>query len=629
MPDLRKKNLSLVSLQPTESDEQRIWGSGWLPSQVEGVRIKHDSQGIFPLMKGRGCVSGVRLFLFVIGLAAGTAAAAWGQELTAVPAVPPTQPGEPVTVAGVVLNASTGQPLRRALVKVNSEPERGALTDGEGHFEIHGVPTGLQNFEVIKPGFQEGTNSEQTGARGHSVKVASGMADLRFSMAPENAISGHVTLSTGAPALGIDLTLVRQTIVDGRVGWEGGEDHQTTPDGNFRFAGLSDGTYLLRSRPEFDSSLAAEPRCNADAPAELAGYASEFYTNAVELSGAARVVVSGGQTVEVNLALNQTTFHMVQANVVRAPVGTNWEFTQTLLDHSGEALEYPIHQEKNHSLCVYLPDGSYTLLTRASTEEGAAPVAAGKQTLFGLLDFSVDGQPARNLRVALTPAPSTPVHLHYEPGPPAPSKVNNQTARREEEREDNEPLTLSLVRAKVVSQDRNVQAQAIQTGEGTYELEAAPPGAYWVQASASQTGVCAGVITAGGQNLARSPWVAGPNGEGPPIEVVLRTDCAKLTVQMPATLSGETAGDGANLYVFVIPEFDSIDGVYQRQLEQFGERAATFEDMTPGPYRVFAFRTQKPIEFRNPAALNRLGAGQRVTMEPGGSAILVLEETSN
>jgi hypothetical protein len=532
----------------------------------------------------------------------------------------------------VVLNAATGEPLRRALVKVFGGPERGALTDGEGRFEIHGVPPGVRNFQVLKPGFREEMESETAGVSEHSVSVESGMPSLSFSITPENAISGHVTLSTGAPALGIELRLVRQIIVDGRPAWEMGEQRMTTPDGYFRFAGLADGTYLLWTKPEFDSSHATEPRCNADSPAEITGYASEFYGGAPELSGAARIVIAGGQTAEVNLALNQTSFHMVQVSLPRAPDGASWEFTQTLVDHSGQELDYPIHREKDHSLCVYLPDGSYTLLARASIEGDEESPAPGKQKgpkdLLGLIEFSVDGRPTQVLKVALTQAPSSTVHLHYEPAPPAAIKASNQTDEREEERGDAEPLQISLVRADVIAQRGTTQVQGTQTGESTYELAAAPPGPYWIQASADRTGVCAGAVTAGGQNLARTPWVAGPSGEGMPIEVVLRTDCGKLTVQMPGTLSASDAGEGSNLHVYVVPEFDSIEGVYQNEVRQFGEHTATFEDMVPGAYRVFAFRTARSIEFRNPAALSRLGPGQRVAIEPGGSANLVLEGVS-
>jgi hypothetical protein len=110
--------------------------------------------------------------------------------------------------------------------------------------------------------------------------------------------------------------------------------------------------------------------------------------------------------------------------------------------------------------------------------------------------------------------------------------------------------------------------------------------------------------------------------------VVLRTDCAKLTVQAPPAISAGIDGEGPKLYIYAIPEFDSMEGVYQAQIEPFEERAETLQDMVPGRYRVFAFRTPRMIESRNPAALDQLGPGQEVTIAPGGSKNLTIEEVS-
>jgi hypothetical protein len=367
----------------------------------------------------------------------------------------------------------------------------------------------------------------------------------------------------------------------------------------------------------------------------LAGYAAQFYSDAQELTGAARIVVAAGQNAEANLALNLTKFYLVEASVARAPVDGNWQFTQTLLDHSGQELEYPIHQVKDHALCAYLPDGSYTLVVQASAEEGVPPQAGiapamgtSSGELVGSLEFSVDGQAARNLRVALAQGSSTPVHLRYEPGPPGPVKVEGPNGEFEELASDAEPLELSAVRVNALSQTAGARAGTTQTGEGAYQLETALPGAYWIQVTRSRPGVCEGAVTAGGQNLARTPWIAGSSGMGIPIDVVMRTDCAKLTVQMPAALLAENSGEGATLYVYAVPEFDSMEGAPESQVEQFGERTATIEDMAPGTYRVFAFRTPRSIEYRNPAALDRLGPGQNVTLAPGGKGNLVLEGIS-
>jgi hypothetical protein len=573
--------------------------------------------------------------LLAVALAVVAAPRLCGQEEPSASEAQPAPPGPDVTMQGVVLNEATGQPLARALVKVFSTPERGVLTDGEGRFEIHGVPAGGQTLIVSKPGFQEQIDSDQNvEAVQHVVQVAPGMAPLSFSLAPKNAIFGHVTLSTGVPAEGIGIVLVELKIENGRAKWVEAEHHQTTPDGAFRFYGLRDGKYLLMTEPEFDNSRAAAPSCEKDPPGEIRGYAAGFYGQGQDLAGASRIVVAGGQNAEANLALNLTTFHMFEASVARLPAGKSWEFTPALLDQSGQMIGYPIHEEKDHDFCSYLPDGGYTLVIHASPKEeaqsGVEAASAGRSAqreMVGSLDFSMEGQPARDLRLAMAPSPFTAAHFRYEPGPPSPIERNPQDGR-EEGPDENDPLTFSVTPAHVVSAGQGIPMEATATGPGVYELEAVAPGAYWLQVNADRPGVCVGSVTAGGQDLARVPWIAGASGTGAPIDVVLRTDCGKLTVQLPPGLEADSDGESANASVYVIPEFDSMSGDYQSQISRSGNGAETIADVTPGPYRVFAFRSPRTIEWRNPAALDRLGPGQRVTIGPHGEVSAVLKEVS-
>ena len=136
------------------------------------------------------------------------------------------------------------------------------------------------------------------------------------------------------------------------------------------------------------------------------------------------------------------------------------------------------------------------------------------------------------------------------------------------------------------------------------------------------------MVTAAGQDLAQAPCIAGPSGAGTPIDVVLRTDCAKLTVQLPATLAANTGGEGTTWYVYAVPQFNTVDDLSQVQIRQFGEPTATFEDLTPGTYRIFAFPAPRTIEFHNPAALDRLGQGQLITLAPRDNTNLLLEGVS-
>ena len=569
-----------------------------------------------------------RLWLCATVLAA-AGVVARGQGLVAPPPDPPAQPAQPpgptVTVRGMVINGATGAPLPRAQVMVYGNFRQGVLTDGEGRFELHGVLQGDHTFMVTKPGFGMNTGFDDNGQS--LVHVGEQMPEQTFSLFPRNAIYGHVTLSSGLPAEGVTVELLRQVIQDGRAMWAEAGRHQSSPDGSFRFGGLHDGAYMVRSTPEFENEHGADISCGVDAPAAVTGYAPVFSSGSAEMNSAAQINVAAGQSTEVNVALTQTKFHRVRIAVARSAAG-GWELTLTLYDGTGQAAEYPVREEKDQ-MCVYLPDGAYTLMAQAIRQDGPGRLnglrKAGGGDLAGTLEFTVDAKPA-NLRVALTQAGTTPVHLRFVPGPPKPATNSGVAVIRglgQENGDGGDRMSFTATRMNTVG----IWVEgAHPVGETEYEIDSVPPGSYWISAGSQRQGECIGAVTAGGTDLGRTPWVARNTGTGMAIDVEIRTDCAKLTVALPTGVAGEDAGAPSVVFVYVVPDFDAVEGPSQAALLPFQRPSETLDDLTPGRYRVYAFRQQRLLEFRNPATFSRLGAGQEVTLEPNGTATLMLED---
>ncbi len=536
-------------------------------------------------------------------------------------------PGPLVPVRGTVVNAATGQPLPRARVTVPIGHVIGTLTDGEGHFEFPAIPSGTWTFGASKPGFSE-VNTENSFAP-HNVRVSAEMAPLSLSLYPENAIYGQISLSTGVPAQSFRVQLLKSTISDGRTSWTVHSTNLATPRGDFRFSNLSDGTYLVRSLPEFENDHAELSSCSPDTPPAMDAYAPVFYDNTEENTGAARIEVSGGRSVSVNLALNQTRFHLVQIRFLHVPNAPGANFNTELTSRTGLSLPYALHQEKDHTLCTYLPDGAYTL-TASGTAPSDTPdlVATPPKTFAGILDFTLQGQPERNLRLALGPGTSSQAHFHYLPAPP-PAKADKPSGADSHDeigfRGSDEPLNLSATPANGLEHTHLDSSQAEMSPSGIWQFNTLPPGPYWIHATAGQDGVCVGSVTAAGQSLTRVPWLVGPSGSGPPIDVVLRTDCAKLNLQLPLGAPTDPSGAVSIYYVYAIPEFDSPDGIHETRISPLEDQSETLPDLPPGPYRVFTFLSPHTIEFRNPDAISRLGEGQPILLAPGATASLTLQ----
>ena len=545
----------------------------------------------------------------------------------------PEPDGPPVTVHGLVVNAATGEGLARALVNVGGK--RGALTDGAGRFSIPGVASGVQGFEVSKPGFNPPEMAgESFGETMHLVRVSRDMADLTLKLTPENSIGGRVTLSTGVPGEGIRVELLQRFVVEGRASWEIRAGEQlTAPSGRFRFSGLADGAYLVKTVPDFENLRAQEPECNAKAPADMPGYAGVFYGGSHEAAGAARIEVKGGEQAQADLSLSLIQFHLVQIAMGNLPGTGRWSFEHVLRDGAGQRVDSPTREEKDHTVCAYLPDGTYSLMAYATRDDDVPivrpnrPMPGGQAAgdMAGTLNFGVEGHAQRGLRLTLGPAAESPVYLHYEPHP-----LKSGTSRPGYVVDgfggEREPLIISAVPANGYLSQASRQAEGSPVDESHYSLPAAPPGSYWIHATTDTGGTCMGEVTAAGQNLAVSPWVVGDSGAGAPIDVVLRTDCAQLTLEMGPNLPTGQTGESARFYVYAVPEFPSMEGVFTAVLDQIAEHSQKLAGMSPGTYQVFAFHTPRAIEFRSPEAIRALGAGKVVTLEPGADAKLVIEE---
>ena len=153
-----------------------------------------------------------------------------------------------------------------------------------------------------------------------------------------------------------------------------------------------------------------------------------------------------------------------------------------------------------------------------------------------------------------------------------------------------------------------------------------PPGEYWLRVYTMDPVFCVQSLTAGGMDLAHEPLHVGLNGAIPPMELVLRDDCAKLTLSLPPALNQLAAGEEQAYTVYVVPAIDSPVSLLPITLRATSGGSVPLSGLTPGPYRVFTFDRSVELEVHNPDALAALPhPGQAVTLQPNGAVDLVVE----
>jgi hypothetical protein len=549
------------------------------------------------------------------------------------------------TVHGVVRNSASGEPLPRALVRIEGDASTGTLTDGDGRFEIPGVPLGSQEIEVIKPGFLDqafsgvGANSEVQQFilafthGGHSILVAAEMPDVVFTMSPTNSIHGQIQLSTGDTAQGINVMLLRLEMHDGRAVWQADSTTKTNSDGAYRFGGLADGVYAVYTEPALES----EPATNLvetghDGAVAHKGYASQFYPEARDVGGAAKIWLRSGDQAQADLVLTLEPFQAVTATVLlpggrrsaeASPDQAGMSFSPELMDGQGHQLSYTaLYDQATHTVQANLPDGAYSLLVTVTQAGSAARVGGSRSAsavtesapLLGQVDFAVAGHAVSDLRIPVTLSRSSSVQVNVL-----------RTAAQPPQRSDS-TVIITLSQAGGWIGDGMVSAFAEGSASGPLETSFTPPGSYWAHTNLAQKGLCEASFTAGGASLAREPLFVGPSGLAAPLNLILRDDCASLTLSLPATLAGRVIGEEPFYTVYAVPDFDSTSDVVPQTLRPSTGGTVTLTGLTPGNYHVYAFDQPVALGYRNPEALAALpNPGQAVTLSPGTASNLVVE----
>jgi hypothetical protein len=148
-------------------------------------------------------------------------------------------------VEGIVINALTNEPLRKAHVALDGGKNRYAVVSGnEGKFRFEGIEPGEYEPHAQRQGFLDADDEEDFGvAKGEHVK------DIVIKLTPQGVISGHVVDEDGDPVPGLLVRAARTIHIDGRAVELGSEQAFTDNEGYFLVSELRAGRYYLSVEP--------------------------------------------------------------------------------------------------------------------------------------------------------------------------------------------------------------------------------------------------------------------------------------------------------------------------------------------------------------------------------------------
>jgi len=318
------------------------------------------------------------------------------------------------TIRGRVTAADSGQPMRRATVRVTA-PElrvpRTTLTDVNGRYEFQQLPAGRYSINAMKNVFVSWSYGQtQPGSLGKPLVLADNQTvdDINISLPRGSVITGRITDEFGDPAPNVFVSLMRFQFQQGqqRLMPAGNAAAPGTNDiGEYRMFGLSPGQYYVTAQPQQQAfSPAGAGGGQTEGPEARNGYARTFYPGTADVSAAQKITVGVGQTLsDINIVLLPTRLSTISGVAVDAQgQPMNGAFVQVMprggIFIGGGGGGGSVRPDGSFMIGNIAP-GQYTLRANAPRNP-SGPGTPSAPPDFSIAVVSVNGEDINDVRLA-------------------------------------------------------------------------------------------------------------------------------------------------------------------------------------------------------------------------------------
>jgi hypothetical protein len=494
--------------------------------------------------------------------------------------------GNSYSLSGTVINAITGEPVRRAAVQVSGNGSV-TLTDAGGHFVVEGLAEGNVFLKAMKPGF-----SEDEGSHPSSALVGKDAPAVVLKLTPWAVISGRVITKGEQPLEGFQIRILAKQNVAGRLIWTDQPNQAlTNEDGEFRVVGLQAGTYYVAVDQSTVTTLSQKGVPNAREQT----YPKVFYPGVSDLASATPIEIAPGQDAEANFTLSPELMYQVTGTLsgpsnevtgltFSRKAGDDSDFTQTAALQGGK-------------FQVKVPAGAYSV---GGTMGGGVELTTPEAAVVIRSDES-------DLHVPLHAATTIPVELEKEQGA-------GGSERKAPIQGIIPGLILQLVPLSQSRRGTNFWRGQAGRGipnvaPGTYKLEINTNGEWWVKSAQS-----------GNVDLLSDDLTLSEGEQPEPIEVTLRDGAG--------TVSGTVtpAGNPDRVLVLLVQPHGTRNIVHAaRPMQGYFAIPGT----PPGDYEIVALDGGDQLEYADPEILNPyLSDAEHVTVRPHATVTVNLGLTS-
>jgi hypothetical protein len=537
--------------------------------------------------------AGLRLRGFLILLA-----------MTTLPALPQTPPSFSPSasglyrIAGKVVNAVTGEPVRRATVAVlaveDSHPVASVESGSDGSFALEGLPAAKYQLTASRRGFRTAFYDEHDE---FSTAIVTGAGQqtsgLVFHLVPNAILHGVVTADGGDPVADADVMLFLKP-----RGHNPGErivevaSALTDDTGAYEFGNLAAGEYLLAVKAEpwyalHRSSINSRPRPPGDPSAALdLAYPITYFDSTTDESSASPIVLAGGSREEADIVLHAVPALHLTLNAPRAELG--------------EVM--PVLRQTLFGAKVF-------------TESLTSPPRPGQETVefIGIAPGRYEVEQAEPKIVELDATASQQVDTAHG----TPIVEVSGTLQTSSGSSLKDETTVTLEPLDPARRQAPIQSVCLQ---GAFSFPKVPPGNWqlWAESAGRQLPISSIAIDnrahAGNRMTVQDR----------PLSVVVTISRAETRVEGFARMDGR---DIAGVMVVLVPKNKSAIRSLVRRDQSDSDGSFVLRDVAPGSYTVVAIQDGWNLDWAQPEVIDRyLPLGIAVTITETSGKLLRLSE---
>ena len=207
-------------------------------------------------------------------------------------------------ISGIVLDAGSHSPLRRAVVTlstVEAKPQDAvAWTDGNGRFSFGYLPAGRYQLWVKKEGYLAAAYGAESFRRPPAtIQLAAGQFrnDFVFRLRPMTSITGVVLDDDGDPLPGVQVMAMRSAFRRQKRRLLAGQVTTTDSGGRYRFANVAPGQYAVVANDWNRPAVRMHPEATAGETPQEYCYGVQYFPGTSHAEEATIITVQPGQEI--------------------------------------------------------------------------------------------------------------------------------------------------------------------------------------------------------------------------------------------------------------------------------------------------------------------------------------------